>query len=280
MAQLNAFHAHILEACAQRDLTEPEALRQVKAMGYGGLECDCRQLTKERRQWFVDCGLKVASVYENYDFGYAPREENERQIRRHLERAVSFGAKKVLCVPGFVRKGDDLAAIRRRMAEELCRMAEIARSCGVTVTLEDYDNAASPCSTAMGLWFFLQNVEGLGFTFDTGNFAYSLEDASDGLHLLGPWLCHVHLKDRSRDAAFANPKDDNWLADLSGERMYPCPVGEGWLELEQWTRMLLRGGYRGSFSVEHFGAADQMEALRRSAEHVLGWMAEENAPKA
>lgn len=44
--------------------------------------------------------------------------------------------------------------------------------------------------------------------------------------------------------------------------------------------MLLRGGYRGSFSVEHFGAADQMEALRRSAEHVLGWMAEENAPKA
>lgn len=42
-----------------------------------------------------------------------------------------------------------------------------------------------PCSTAMGLWFFLQNVEGLGFTFDTGNFAYSLEDASDGLHLLG-----------------------------------------------------------------------------------------------
>ena len=96
MAQLNAFHAHILEACAQRDLTEPEALRQVKAMGYGGLECDCRQLTEERRQWFDDCGLKVASVYENYDFGYAPREENERQIRRHLERAVSFGAKKVL----------------------------------------------------------------------------------------------------------------------------------------------------------------------------------------
>ena len=40
MAQLNAFHAHILEACAQRDLTEPEALRQVKAMGYDGLECD------------------------------------------------------------------------------------------------------------------------------------------------------------------------------------------------------------------------------------------------
>ena len=159
-------------------------------------------------------------------------------------------------------------------------MVEIARSCGVTVTLEDYDNAASPCSTAMGLWFFLQNVEGLGFTFDTGNFAYSMEDASDGLHLLGPWLCHVHLKDRSRDAAFANPQDDNWLADLSGDRMYPCPVGEGWLELEQWTRMLLRGGYRGSFSVEHFGAADQMEALRRSAEHVLGWMAEENAPKA
>ena len=80
MAQLNAFHAHILEACAQRDLTEPEALRQVKAMGYGGLECDCRQLTKERRQWFDDCGLKVASVYENYDFGYAQQEENERQI--------------------------------------------------------------------------------------------------------------------------------------------------------------------------------------------------------
>ena len=50
MAQLNAFHAHILEACTQRGLTEPEVLRQVKAIGYGGLECGCRQLTEERRQ--------------------------------------------------------------------------------------------------------------------------------------------------------------------------------------------------------------------------------------
>ena len=32
MAQLNAFHAHILEACTQRGLTEPEALRPAKAM--------------------------------------------------------------------------------------------------------------------------------------------------------------------------------------------------------------------------------------------------------
>ena len=278
MDRLNAFHAHVLEACAQRGMTEPEALRQVRAMGYGGLECDCRQLTEERRQWFADCGLNVASVYENYDFGHASPEENERQIRRHLERTASFGAKKALCVPGFVRKGDDPALIRRRMAEELCRMVETAREYGVTVTLEDYDNAASPCSTSMGLWFFLQNVEGLGFTFDTGNFAYSLEDALDGLHLLGPWVRHVHLKDRSRDAVFANEKDDNWLADLSGERMYPCPAGEGWLELEGLTRLLLQGGYRGSFSVEHFGATDQLEALRRSAEHVLGWL--ENAPTA
>ena len=155
-------------------------------------------------------------------------------------------------------------------------MVEAAREYGVTVTIEDYDNAASPCSTSMGLWFFLQNVEGLGFTFDTGNFAYSMEDAMDGLHLLGPWVCHVHLKDRSRDAAFANAKDDNWLADLSGERMYPCPVGEGWLGLDELTRTLIQGGYKGSFSVEHFGAADQLEALRRSAEHVLSWLRNEN----
>ena len=84
MNMLNAFHAHVMEACTQRGLTEPEVLRQVKAMGYGGLECDCRQLTEERRQWFDDCGLKVASVYENYDFGSAPREENERQIRPRI----------------------------------------------------------------------------------------------------------------------------------------------------------------------------------------------------
>ena len=60
--------------------------------------------------------------------------------------------------------------------------------------------------------------------------------------------------------------------------MYPCPAGEGWLDLEGLTRLLLQGGYRGSFSVEHFGATDQLEALRRSAEHVLGWL--ENAPTA
>ena len=28
MNMLNAFHAHVIEACKQRDLTEPEVLRQ------------------------------------------------------------------------------------------------------------------------------------------------------------------------------------------------------------------------------------------------------------
>ena len=107
MNMLNAFHAHVMEACTQRGLTEPEVLRQVKAMGYDGLECGCRQLTEERRQWFDDCGLKVASVYEDYDLGHSTPEENERQFRCHLERTASFGAKRALCVPGLIRKGDD-----------------------------------------------------------------------------------------------------------------------------------------------------------------------------
>lgn len=46
--------------------------------------------------------------------------------------------------------------------------------------------------------------------------------------------------------------------------------------MEGLVKRLLADGYAGEFSVEHFGAADQLEYMRRSAENVRRWISEVN----
>ena len=56
--------------------------------------------------------------------------------------------------------------------------------------------------------------------------------------------------------------------------MYPCETGGGYVGVEKLVKRMLADGYTGDFSVEHFGAADQAEYMRRSAENVKRWISE------
>ena len=114
----------------------------------------------------------------------------------------------------------------------------------------------------------MENVPKLRFTFDTGNFAYSLENAEDAYIKLRKYVHHVHLKDRSWDSRRADPDNTNGQADLSGKIMYPCESGNGFIGIAGIVKKLLTDGYSGSFSVEHFGAADQLVYMKRSAENI------------
>lgn len=44
--------------------------------------------------------------------------------------------------------------------------------------------------------------------------------------------------------------------------------------MEKLVKRMLADGYTGDFSVEHFGAVDQAEYMRRSAENVKRWISE------
>lgn len=270
MYRLNIFLEHIFEASQQRDISLERMLTEAWKMGYSGLECDLWRLSDRVniRKTFEKCGFRTASVYSMYDLTRDTPQKSLEAMKRHLDAAAYFGADKVLAIPGFFLPMDDREEGYKRIAEQLSVMCEQAAEYGITVTLEDFDDAASPCCDTAGLERLLKSVPGLRFTFDTGNFAYVLEDPAEAYARLRPYIVHAHLKDRSRDISRRSANGSNAKKDLSGAEMYPCETGGGYVGIGELVQQMISDGYSGDFSVEHFGAANQAEYMRRSAEYM------------
>lgn len=276
MNELNIFLEHIYEACSQRDITTEQMLTEAREMGYTGLECDLWRLEDKEnmKSLFDSCGMRAAAVYSFYDFPHDSPEESLKKILAHLEAAACFGAEKVMAIPGFIQPGEDRDEVFSRCCEGLSLMCRHAREYGITVLVEDFDDINSPCRDISGLERLLNGADGLRLTFDTGNFAYMREDAFEAYTRLKPYISHVHLKDRSRDASRANADHSNAQPDISGTEMYPCETGSGYIGIEALVKQMIQDGYTGDFSVEHFGAVDQTEYMRKSAENVRKWISE------
>lgn len=260
------FYEHIIEGAQQQGISLPAALSKVRSMGYEALECDLWRLSdsKQTKALFDDCGFNTVSVYSTYDFPHECASRAREKYLSHLETAAFFGARKVLCVPGFINlnSGDNAAECMRRTAERLGEMCAAAESFGITVTVEDYDDINSPCCKTADIKYLLDNVPRLMFTLDTGNFAYCLESAYDAAEMLFGRIAHVHLKDRLRGREGTQMQGGK--ADMSGEYMYPCPVGGGYIGIGKIIGTLAEKGYKGDYSAEHFGAPNQFEYMEKS----------------
>ncbi|MGN0665170.1 MAG: sugar phosphate isomerase/epimerase family protein [Huintestinicola sp.] len=267
---LSVFYEHIFDAASQRGTAVEEMLLYAKNCGIDMLECDLWRLSdrENTKKLFDSCGIAVSSVYSFFDLGHDDKQLSERKYRSLLETSAYFGADKVLCVPGFYRESDDRGEQCKLIAQRLNEMCMAASEYGITVTLEDFDDVNSPCSHIAGLKYFMENVDGLRFTFDTGNFRYSLEDALLAYDVLKQYIVHIHCKDRSYDRANADPRNTNGKADLSGGVMYPAPVGCGVIGIPGLLRRAAADGYSGRLAIEHFGACDQGEYMRISAENI------------
>lgn len=263
------FYEHITEGAQQRGISVHAALERVRGYGFEGLECDLWRLENraETKRLFDSVGFKVISVYSGYDLPHETAARAEEKYRRHLETAAFFGAEKILCVPGFMEDADNEADCMKRTVERLNEMCAAAEEYNITVTVEDYDDIRSPCCKTAQIKYLLDSVPGLMFTFDTGNFAYCLENAAEAYDLLYKRTVHVHLKDRLRSVC----ELPGGKADISGEMMYACPVGEGFIGIDKLTAQLAARGYKGDFSAEHFGAADQLEAMKISMENLKNY---------
>lgn len=269
--RLAVFYEHIFEAAQQRNISVKEVLRHAKACGISCLECDLWRLSDRAavKELFDSCGMGVSSIYSHFDFINDSAEGCAEKYSVLLDTAEYFGAEKVLCIPGFFDPERDRKAQLDRVAQRLSEMCDAASQRGITVTLEDFDDISSPCCRMADLRYLMDRVPPLRCTFDTGNFRYCLESAQEALTLLRDRVAHVHCKDRSYDKANADPSDSNGKADLSGAVMYPAPVCGGVIGIAELVTQLIRSGYDGIFAIEHFGAADQWEYMRISAERLL-----------
>ncbi len=274
--RLSVFYEHIFEAAEQSGQTVEDVLKSAKGCKIDLLECDLWRLSERAAQkaLFDSCGVGVSCIYSHFDFLHDSPEASERKCRELLSTAEYFGAKNVLCIPSFFETGRDRAEQMEKFCVGISHMCGTAKEYGVTVTIEDFDDINSPCCRMADIRYLLDNCNGLRYTFDTGNFRYCLEDADEAYSLLADRVSHVHLKDRSYDISRANAENTNGKADISGAVMYPAEVCGGVIGIDRLIKRLASDGYDGVLAIEHFGAADQLSYMKKSAANILGILEE------
>ncbi len=276
--KISVFWDHITDAVNQSGLSLEEVLQKVSRAGYRGIDIRLEQLEageEKNSELLKNNNLEVASIYEMYGWQDNFDFENAKKI---IDAAVRHNTGRVLVVPGFLvpedyeplKKLKTRKEIREFMKSnpriqnirkgliEICRYAE---GKNVLVTLEDFDSINSPCSRKEELLYFMQNVPGLKFTLDMGNFAFNDEDVLDSYETLQEYIAHVHCKDRGSEAGYENRQFTKGLATVS--------TGKGYLPVERLVKLILSKGYNAYFTAEHFGSENQIVLIQESAEFLL-----------
>lgn len=280
MNSLSVFYEHIADAVKQSGLSLEEVCRRVKGFGFDSVEIDAKRLFSEGETVLPalhKAGLGVNCIY--YFFSFGASEDCMAADREEAQRVLALCAPvqcdKILAVAGFLteaemdRAGEAYETRRRRMARSLEQLVELAEAQGVTVVMEDFDGVETPFASAEELLWFMQNVKGLRCGFDTGNFQYSEQDAAAVLPDFLPYISAVHCKDRSWTKNAGYPK-----MTVQDRAMYPVAVGDGDLDIAGMVKTILEAGYTGAFAAEHFGSADQLTDMERSACFLRALLAE------
>ncbi|MBR3516177.1 MAG: sugar phosphate isomerase/epimerase [Lachnospiraceae bacterium] len=260
MIKTGTFFHHIRQAAEERGESLEQTFEYVHELGYVGAEVDADD--HEGAELLGSHDIAVSSIYRNYAWQDSL---DESLMEEHIRLAKYLGTDKIMAIPGFFGEGDS-ESIRRekrkRMAEGMNRLYELASQNGLVLTIEDYDNALSPIATIDGMEYFLAAVPGLKVAFDTGNFKYSGEDVLTAEKVFADRIVHVHFKDRlySRNGSGDPCKCPD------GSVLWPCAVGEGDIPMEEILRRLKRNGYSGYVMAEFFGAASYSDTLKRSME--------------
>lgn len=273
MAVLATFYDHIKEISAQESVSMTEAMQAAGELGIRRLEISQNNLIGREDQVgheLAHAGLGISAIPAYFDFGRDP--DVEKQSAPTLEAARYLGADQLLVIPGFLDPADAPELQERQvqsMIDGVNRLAELAAGYGVSLVMEDYDSDRAPFFRMGEVRRFLDACPGLFCCFDTGNFRPAGEDVLPAYDLLRDQIRHVHLKDR----AFTSQRGEEGRPALDGRMLYPCPVGSGDLPLGEVIARLRAGGYDGIYTIEHYGAAHQLDYLKQSAAWVRAQLA-------
>ena len=258
---ISVFYHHVLQAAEQSEKPVAEILEAISKAGVSGVEMDLYNFSDEidHTALIHSAGIKCECVNAHYSM---ETEFDEKQAQAHIDAAIACGSYRILVVPGYLSVEEEISLGKVihdkkavysfleacptavKIAEGLNRITQMAHEKGVTVTIEDFDNTASPLSGLNALLWYFDKVPHLKCTFDTGNFVTYGDDLFDAWNQLKDRIVHIHCKDRSD---------------------FPIAVGDGYLPLSELFQTIVQSGYNGAFAIEHYGAVDQLTCIMRSA---------------
>ena len=179
-------------------------------------------------------------------------------LERAIARAKDFGTDKVR-IFSFLRVAEP-KTVFDRVARELEKTAEIAKSEGVRLVLENEFSCNVATGAESAAMLNAVKSPAVGLNWDSGNaFDAGETPFPNGYEPLDKKrIWHMHLKDAAMDSKTGRPE---WM-----------PIGSGKIDFVGQFRALMKNGYEGTMSLEtHYlnAAKNKAESSRESMEGLL-----------
>lgn len=247
-----AFLENIAVGAAAEGIPIKEALERMMDAGMEKLYLMPQSIERCGGEEFIatleELHLPVEGMHCFFDFGHHPEDESYRDF---IDTAARLGAGNVLIVPGFIPKEneDQRDEMLENMKNVLIKAVAYGKEKGVAVSMEDFDGLMAPFCTVDGLDWFMQNVDGLQCSFDTGNFVMYHEDEVEAFRRFRDKICTMHVKDRGTVKLHEN---DRQTVCADGAEFYPIAVGSGVIKVAEIIGLLKEQGYEGGLIAEIF----------------------------
>lgn len=257
------------------DLTPQEAVAELAAAGYDGVEWRVTQIPTERRQ-------EPPSFWGNNLCTWAPTVADARRARAlaashdlaipnlgtyidlgdlaAVESAIDFaqaaGSPQIrvgVGKTGGTTSYDELFQASRDFLDDV---EHLAKQAGVKALVETHHGTIVPSASAALRLVEKYDPDAIGVIYDPGNMVHEgYESYRMGLEMLGPYLAHVHVK----NAAFQRPTGGGvW-------RPHWSPLEDGVVDFAALFAGLGAVAYDGWIGVEDFSLArPSREALRHN----------------
>ena len=265
--KISAFYENIKEGVMNDGIDMEVALAQLKQDGMEKVYFSYDTLKEDTGDKIIKMiqklELGVEGIYGFVRFDRFPMDDSYQDM---IDLAVKVNAGNVLFVPGFITEDDKgkEKQILGNMWTGLKNAVQYGKQQGIAVSIEDFDGLDAPYCRIDGVTEFLENVPGLQFSFDTGNFVMYHEDEVEAFELFKDKICTVHLKDRDHG------KEQPGVICADGEKVCTVPVGDGFIHIKEILLNLKQMGYDGGLIAEMYGhpAENMYDGIRKSVKWV------------
>jgi len=234
----------------------PEVFAQLTDMGgtcveingnterHHGIRLDADTIAQVRN-WARDAGLTINSLSSYCDFAQTDAAALDTEIERLLTtcRAASqMGVSVVRAFTGDVKPGITLAAVRPNIVAAFRDASAESAELGISLGIENHGRLIND-GPALATLVDDVGADNLGFTIDTGNFAWAGH---------GPQQVRADFDAVLTRAFNVHIKDGVW----DGDGFTFVTAGEGELPLAWLIGALVDRGYTGAICSEYEGAGD------------------------
>ena len=259
-------------SCMMQGAAPETTVRTAVECGMDAIDWVCRRQyapAKQLRKLSEDNGLKIIA-HTNLDAAFENRAPNALDdFKYSIEYAVELGAP-IMMLPPFPRKDQvSLEDDRKAWTEFYAQVQPLAKTAGITLTVESTGLRNSPITTAAETLEVLHAVPGLMCTLDAGNME-TAEPALNAYTVLKDYVVQFHLKDWKISG---QPKEKYDLK-RCGKYFANAVIGEGDLDLKAfWDTVDARGRelYVNLETTDFARTSSAAAVLKRTADLLRNW---------